>query len=501
MSTTTSTALPTLNTPGVYIQEIPVLPASIVSVPTAVPVFVCYTQTATEITTNDLAGVPFQIDNIMEYQQYFGGPYPETGLVATVNDTTNPPSAIVTLNEATRSKYLMYYAMQLYFDNGGSSCYILSVGLYNPANPVINVGDFKGPDGTFCPVLTQHNDITLVVLPDALGLPHSATGADTGDQTYYGLQTIAINHCILMQNRMAVMDVYPVNGYNPLQNIQALRNMDNNTNGLQVAMPENYKFAAAYFPRIITNLTPSIANPATGVDNDALVQVTLQSTGKTVTLDTLKSTQGQIYYAVKNYISNNLRMLMPAAPAIVGVYAAVDNTLGVWNAPANVGVTDAVDLEQHISAQDQGAMNVDPVSGMSVNVIRSFPGRGAAIIWGARTLAGNDNEWRYVPVRRFFFMVEQSVKNAIEPFVFAANDTTTWTRVKAMIANYLTELWRQGALMGTTTKDAFYVYCGLGETMTDNDIWEGRMIVQIGISAVRPAEFIILQFMQMMAAS
>src|SRR5579863_8107335 len=120
MSTTTSTALPTLNTPGVYIQEIPVLPASIVSVPTAVPVFVGYTQTATEITTNDLAGVPFQIDNIMEYQQYFGGPYPETGLVATVNDTTNPPSAIVTLNEATRSKYLMYYAMQLYFDNGGS---------------------------------------------------------------------------------------------------------------------------------------------------------------------------------------------------------------------------------------------------------------------------------------------------------------------------------------------------------------------------------------------
>jgi phage tail sheath protein FI len=98
-------------------------------------------------------------------------------------------------------------------------------------------------------------------------------------------------------------------------------------------------------------------------------------------------------------------------------------------------------------------------------------------------------------------MVEQSVKNAIEPFVFAANDSNTWTRVKAMISNYLTEQWKQGALAGTTAKDAFYVNVGLGVTMSDLDIWEGRMIVQIGMAVVRPAEFIILQFLQMMQTS
>src|SRR6185312_12008650 len=154
----------------------------------------------------------------------------------------------------------------------------------------------------------------------------------------------------------------------------------------------------------------------------------------------------------------------------------------VWTAPANWPITAAVDLKEHISAKDQGPINVDPVTGMSVNVIRSFPGRGPAIIWGARTLAGNDNEWRYISVRRFFFMVEQSVKNAMEPLVFASNDNNTWSKVKAMIGNYLTGLWKQGALMGNTAKESFYVHVGLGETMVETDIWEGRMIVQIGMA-------------------
>jgi hypothetical protein len=239
-------------------------------------------------------------------------------------------------------------------------------------------------------------------------------------------------------------------------------------------------------------------DPLTLQDNDSLINVTLKSDGSTVKLNTLKANKGQLYYAVKNYISNNLEMLLPAAPAVVGVYASVDDQQGVWTAPANWPITSAVDLEQHISAKDQGPINVDVATGLSVNVIRSFPGRGPAIIWGARTLAGNDNEWRYISVRRFFFMVEQSVKNAIEPMVFASNDNNTWTKVKAMIGNYLTGLWKQGALMGNTAKESFYVRVGLGETMVETDIWEGRMIVQIGMAVVRPAEFIILQFMQMM---
>ncbi len=95
-------------------------------------------------------------------------------------------------------------------------------------------------------------------------------------------------------------------------------------------------------------------------------------------------------------------------------------------------------------------------------------------------------------------MVEQSVKNAAAQFVFEPNDMNTWVRVKAMITNYLTEQWKSGALMGATTQEAFFIHIGLGQTMTEVDIWEGRMIVQIGMAAVRPAEFIILQFIQKM---
>ena len=95
-------------------------------------------------------------------------------------------------------------------------------------------------------------------------------------------------------------------------------------------------------------------------------------------------------------------------------------------------------------------------------------------------------------------MVETSVKNAAEQFVFEPNDENTWTRIKAMIENYLTQQWKAGALMGSSTKEAFFVHIGLGQTMTELDIWEGRMIIQIGMAAVRPAEFIILQFMHKM---
>ena len=142
---------------------------------------------------------------------------------------------------------------------------------------------------------------------------------------------------------------------------------------------------------------------------------------------------------------------------------------------------------------------MDVTAGKSVNAIRAFTGKGT-LVWGARTLAGNDNEWRYVNVRRFFIFVEESVKKAIEPFVFEANDANTWVRVQAMIENFLT-LWRQGALQGVKPEHAFYVAVGLGKTMTALDILEGRMIVEMGMAVVRPAEFIILRFSHKMAES
>jgi phage tail sheath protein FI len=138
-------------------------------------------------------------------------------------------------------------------------------------------------------------------------------------------------------------------------------------------------------------------------------------------------------------------------------------------------------------------LNVDSDTGKSINAIRAFAGKGT-LVWGARTLAGNDNEWRYVPVRRFFNMVEESVKKSTYWAVFEPNDANTWVKVRGMIENYLTQKWREGALAGATTKDAFFVRCGIGITMTAQDILEGRMNVEIGMAVVRPAEFIILKF-------
>ena len=184
---------------------------------------------------------------------------------------------------------------------------------------------------------------------------------------------------------------------------------------------------------------------------------------------------------------------------VAGVYAAVDRTRGVWKAPANVSLADVSGVAVKVNDRMQEDLNVTS-TGKSVNAIRAFTGKGS-LIWGARTLAGNDNEWRYVPVRRFFNMAEESIKKATEPFVFEPNDRGTWVRVRAMIENFLTVQWRQGALAGAVTQQAFFVKVGLGETMTAQDILEGRMIVEVGMAVVRPAEFIILRFAHKMQTS
>jgi uncharacterized protein len=191
---------------------------------------------------------------------------------------------------------------------------------------------------------------------------------------------------------------------------------------------------------------------------------------------------------------------IPPTPAVAGIMARVDNKRGVWKAPANESVASVVGPSFQISFDLQKNLNVDAVAGKSINAIRTFTGKGT-LVWGARTLAGNDNEWRYISVRRFFNMVEESSKKATEPFVFEPNDANTWVKVQGMIENFLTTLWRAGALQGAKPEHAFYVAVGLGKTMTALDILEGRMIVEIGMAVVRPAEFIILRFSHKMAES
>ena len=199
-----------------------------------------------------------------------------------------------------------------------------------------------------------------------------------------------------------------------------------------------------------------------------------------------------LYKSIVNEVQKNASLL-PTGGAMAGIFAQVDGNRGVWKAPANVSLSSVSTPWVKLDNDQQEDLNVDVNAGKSINAIRAFTGKGT-LVWGARTLAGNDNEWRYVSVRRFFNMVEKSVKLSTNWAVFESNDATTWIRVKAMIENYLTNLWQAGALAGASPDQAFFVNIGIGSTMSAVDILEGRMNIEIGMAVVRPAEFIILKF-------
>ena len=208
------------------------------------------------------------------------------------------------------------------------------------------------------------------------------------------------------------------------------------------------------------------------------------------------------YPLYKNIVTgvNDSSTIIPPSGAVVGCYAATDRDRGVWKAPANVSLNSVVNPTEIYDALELDALNIDVNGGKSINAIRAFTGKGT-LIWGARTLAGNDNEWRYIPVRRFYNMVEESIKKSTYWAVFEPNNANTWVKVKGMIDNYLTNKWKDGALVGAKPDDAFFVKIGLGTTMSAQDILEGRMNVEIGMAVVRPAEFIILKFSHMLQKS
>lgn len=205
-----------------------------------------------------------------------------------------------------------------------------------------------------------------------------------------------------------------------------------------------------------------------------------------------------IYAPIIAKLSQTMNSVPPSG-AIAGIYSQVDKTRGVWKAPANVSISGIVGLTDDINDTEQEDMNIHE-TGKSINALRKFNGKGF-MVWGGRTLAGNSNDWRYINVRRLAIMIEESAKKACAQFVFEPNVAQTWVSVKGMIDNYLTTLWNDGALAGAKPDHAFFVQVGLGQTMTSDDINNGRLIVKIGYAPSKPAEFIILEFKQMQQKS
>ena len=207
----------------------------------------------------------------------------------------------------------------------------------------------------------------------------------------------------------------------------------------------------------------------------------------------------KVYGQISDHVLKDVNILPPSG-GMAGIYTVNDNNSGVWHAPANVSMVGVADLSIKLSNDQQANLNVDAISGKSINAIRFFNGQGI-LVWGARTLDGNSQDWRYVPVRRTMTFLEQSVKAAARAYVFEPNNSNTWAAVKSMVSSFLTSIWKEGGLQGASAADAYQVEIGLGSTMTAEDLLNGFMNVTVKVAVVRPAEFIVITFQQQMAKS
>ncbi|MFT3826057.1 MAG: phage tail sheath C-terminal domain-containing protein [Chitinophagaceae bacterium] len=526
-------AITTLATPGVYIDERSVFPNSVVSIPTAVPAFVGYTEKA-EREGKLLVNRATRISSLAEYINLFGGPpvpkfdiadVAAAGAGAGAAAPANPPAegatpappakpaapdftiakAGYTVTITSSTSFLLFNALRLFYANGGGDCYIVSVGTYgNNASITVDKPALEAGIAE----LVKHSEPTILVVPEAILLTEDNCAA---------LQQTMLVHCgDVMKNRVAILDVY--NGYKA-------RDYDDQSDVItkfRGTVTNFLDFGAAYYPWLETSIVQtseldfrnfSDANKladmlgkeatAAGLPDAQLTKVKAEiDKVKATTNDKDAKTLNQLLMTVSpgfktmiNAIRKKLNLMAPSA-AMAGIYSLVDNNRAVWKAPANVGVSSVVAPAVDISDKDQEDLNVT-LSGKSVNAIRSFIGEGVKC-WGARTLDGNSNDWRYINVRRTLIFLEQSIKAAAKAYVFEPNDPNTWVSVKSMISNFLNDIWKQGGLVGTKPDDAFVVEIGQGITMTALDVLEGKMRITVKVAVSHPAEFIIITFEQQM---
>ncbi|MFL9482810.1 phage tail sheath family protein [Chitinophagaceae bacterium LWZ2-11] len=498
----------TLMTPGVYIEEKNAFPGSAVAVATAVPVFIGYTETA-DRNGKSLLYKPTRITSFAEYKELFGDAFNPKFTVAppAAGDETfvlNGTAFAVTA-KADNTAYF-YNSMRLFFANGGSTCYVLAVGTYQGKDSVkVDAKDYlQSPaNETVFEILKKEYEPTLIVMPDAIVL---------GPDCYTKLYVAALMHCAESQSRFAIFDLRKQTIADTTDAVVAEFRTAIGTTSLN--------YGAAYYPWLnsaiidksdvdYTNFDGSVDDlikllPAKVKDGDEgskIADIQKQLTaggvvnaGSETTFHQSMMAVSPSYVSVLEEIRSHMNLLPPSA-AMAGIYTLVDNGRGVWKAPANVSVSMVNSPSLNISHDAQQNLNVDVIGGKSINVIRPFPGLGT-LVWGARTLDGNSQDWRYINVRRTLIMIEQSLKLATRAYVFEPNDSSTWVTVSSMMDNFLVNLWKQGALAGAVPEQAFSVQVGLGSTMTPNDILDGIMRITVKLAIVRPAEFIVITFQQ-----
>jgi phage tail sheath protein FI len=477
------------STPGVYVEEISTLAPSIAEVESAVPAFVGYTEKADLLMPGDLTWVPTRISSFEEYKLYYGGAAQENAANITIDVTeyktgtqTVRFGVKVTPTVASLQKFIFYHSVKLFFANGGGNCYIVSVGNY--AGAIKKEDILKGLDA-----IALEDIPTLIAVPEAIKL---AAGFDE-------VVSAMLMQASSLKDRFALLDTFttttPKNSANITADVDSLKNV-------VPVDKEIRRYGAGYYPFLESSYNLNFDFESLSISNYKLIKDGVEDPAAVPpagNFGVLKNTNSFLYGAVVAEYSKN-HIILPPSSAVAGIIARVDREKGYWKAPANVGITNVAKPVVYISFQEHGNLNIDPATGKSINVIVWQPGNGT-VLMGARTLDGNDNEWRYVNVRRFFSIVEESVKKSTTWAVFEPNTAPTWVKVQSMIENYLFLKWRDGALAGAKPEEAYEVSVGLNKTMTAQDILEGRLIVEIKMAVARPAEFIILKFEHKMQTS
>ena len=464
-----------LTYPGVYVDEVSILPPSIAEVESAVPAFVGYTEKAIG-PNGSLTMVPMKISNYSEYSLFFGNPPVEAAdsiTLKAVDDGAGDYVLTAIVDPTKQSKNVLANSIRHFYDNGGGDCYIVSVGGYK--DPV----DKDLTDGLA--LVEQIDEVTLLSVPESQFCP-----------TYSSVAQAMIKQASDTADRFALLDPDTVTLKTSALPSGAITTDTDLIKTAAIPVGKALSYAAAYYPNLITTYPLNVTLGSVKFSSDSAPDLK----------DDLVSTLGtsSALYKRVEALSKTCYGFLPPSAAMAGLIARVDATKGFWKAPANESLASVITPTVLLSDKEQGNLNIDSTSGKSINVIRSFPGYGT-LAWGARTLDGNDNEWKYINVRRFFMVVEESIKKSIHWAVFEPNTASTWVKVQAMIENYLFQKWRDGALAGAKPEQAYEVNVGLNKTMNSVDILEGRMIVEIKMAVSRPAEFIVLRFEQMMQTS
>lgn len=463
--------------PGIKIKEKRIFGRNVPTNDTAVPVFIGYTQKA--------SAEVVRINSLKEYVEKFGGgfyPIPEAG-----EDDKSIDTAATDGNKPPNRVFFLYESIKLFYTNGGSTCYVVSVGEFDK-------GKVKKEDllaGLNKMVEVQQGNLVLV--PDAVSL-----GNEKGD--FY-------NHLLGKCNSIKDEDSF-INQFAILDADIDTAKFKDEVSLKELTSGESLVYGAMYHPWLQTTIV-SEADIETSLLSDGEIEKTYKNLkGEDLPLpDELENSTikeranflrrdlelGKKWEALVSEHINSSQLLPPSG-AVAGAFVRSDTRFGIQKAPANIVLQGVTGLNQVVTDAIQKEFNA-PENGKSINCIRSFVNNGIKI-WGARTLDCNDMDYRYVNVRRTMGMLQGSIKSLLENYVFEDNTERTWLKIRAALNKFLKSMLARGILNGNTPSEAFDFAVGFGQTMTEDDINNGIIRVEVRVALIRPAEFIEIIFEQ-----